>query len=172
METRKKIADSNYSVSPDGKIYNDNTGRLKVPAISKGYYKVDLYKDGKRETKRIHRLVAESFIPNPNGLPEINHKDGNRLNNSIDNLEWVNRSQNMIHAYSTGLTKPHPSYGMLGKKNPNGGSKGKPIICVETNEYFKNAAEAERRLGISDSCILDVIHGYQQSTHGLHFVYA
>ena len=56
--------------------------------------------DGKRKCKAIHRMLAEAFIPNPNNLPEVNHKDANRMNNSLDNLEWVTHGQNIKHSYS------------------------------------------------------------------------
>lgn len=73
----------------------------------KPMYHVELWKDNKRTVKMIHRLVAEAFVPNPDGKPQVNHIDGNRMNNSIENLEWVTCSENSDHAYRTGLAKPH-----------------------------------------------------------------
>ena len=70
-----------------------------------GYLYVNLCKEGKRKQYRINRLVAMAFIPNPNNLPEVNHKDGNKLNNRADNLEWATRSENQKHAYKIGLQK-------------------------------------------------------------------
>ena len=142
-----------------------------IDATSDGYHKVDLYSNGKRTSVRVHRLVAEAFIPNPNELPQINHIDGNKENNNVKNLEWVNNSQNMIHAYRTGLATPHPTYGMRGHKNPNGGRKGIPIFCVETNQTFSSAAEAELITGIPDSCICDCLKGKCNHAHHLHFKY-
>lgn len=66
---------------------------------------VTIRMNGKARTLKIHRLVAKTFIPNPMNLPEVNHIDGNRRHNSIDNLEWCTGSQNMYHAYFTGLKK-------------------------------------------------------------------
>lgn len=172
MERWEPIEGFHYSVSTDGRIRNDETDAIKAPTIRKdGYYKVDLYDNGQRSSKRISRLVAEAFIPNPDHKPQVNHIDGNKLNNDISNLEWVNNSENMLHAFRTGLAKPHPSYGMLGKKNPNGGSKGNPIICVETGVRYKSAADAERQTGIPDSCICDCLKGHCDHAHGLHFTY-
>lgn len=71
----------------------------------RGYLMVRLYKNGKGTTKRIHRLVAETFIENINGLEEINHIDGNKENNSTDNLEWSTRKENINHAIGIGLFK-------------------------------------------------------------------
>ena len=76
---------------------------LKQTFTSTGYKKVELCKDGKRKGFKVHRLVAIAFIPNPDNKPEVNHIDGNKINNNIDNLEWVTSSENTIHAYETGL---------------------------------------------------------------------
>lgn len=172
MERWSQIGDTNYSVSSNGLVRNDKTNKLKSQTTKRdGYNKVDLYDGGERSSKRVHRLVAEAFIPNPDNKPEINHIDGNKLNNDISNLEWVTGSENMIHAYETGLVPRHASYGMLGKKNPNGGSKGKAIYCIETGRIFKNAAEAEREMNIPDSCIFDNLKGISSHAHGYHFEY-
>ena len=172
MERWSPIPNTHYSISSEGRVRNDETNKMKsMDATSDGYHKVDLYSNGKRTSVRVHRLVAEAFIPNPNELPQINHIDGNKENNNVKNLEWVNNSQNMIHAYRTGLVTPHPTYGMRGHKNPNGGRKGIPIFCVETNQTFSSAAEAERITGISDSCICDCLKGKCDHAHHLHFKY-
>ncbi|MDP4224837.1 MAG: HNH endonuclease [Bacteroidota bacterium] len=67
------------------------------------YNCVKLIKDGKRNSFYIHRLVAETYIPNPNNLPEVNHKDGNKDNNHISNLEWTNHKDNINHARENGF---------------------------------------------------------------------
>ena len=128
-----------YRIGRDGRVINSR-GHEKTPYLhpESGYFGMNLYSNGRGYPKRVHRLVAETFIPNPENKPEVNHKDGNKQNNSVDNLEWVTRSENMLHAYSTGLNKPHPTYGMLGKHNPNGGRKGKPVRIVETGEEKEN----------------------------------
>lgn len=173
MEQWAQIADSHYSVSSEGRVRNDNNGKIKsLVNTGDGYYHTDLYSEGKRETKKVHRLVAEAFIPNPDNKPQVNHKDGNKHNNNMGNLEWVDNSENMIHAFKNGLIKPHATYGMRGHKNPNGGAKGKPIICIETGQWYKNAAEAERQTGISDTCIFDCLKGRCSHAHHLHFQYA
>ena len=90
---------SNYDVSNFGRIRQNKKNKILKPYISKqnGYsYVMIRCNDGKYINKRIHRFVAEEFIPNPNNLPMVNHKDFNRSNNIIDNLEWVNGTQNNL----------------------------------------------------------------------------
>ena len=88
----------------NGRSYIQKEKLLKQSFTSTGYKKVELYKDGKRKSFKVHRLVAIAFIPNPDNKPEVNHIDGNKINNNIDNLEWVTSSENSIHAYETGLS--------------------------------------------------------------------
>ena len=88
----------NYAVSNFGRIKNVKTGRIrKASPTNLGYLQVGLNQNGKTLFRLVHRLVAQAFIPNPKELPEVNHKDFNKNNNSIDNLEWVNHKTNMTH---------------------------------------------------------------------------
>lgn len=73
-------------------------GKILKPSIVEGYYMIHLCADNKHKQINVHRLVAQSFIPNPNNKPQVNHKDCNKLNNSIDNLEWVTYKENSHHA--------------------------------------------------------------------------
>lgn len=84
-----------YKVSNKGKVYSVKRNELLTPAIGNNrYYKVVLCKNGIKINKSVHRLVAEAFLPNPNSLPVINHKDENRLNNNVENLEWCTYEYN------------------------------------------------------------------------------
>lgn len=162
-----------YSVSNDGLVRNDYSNHIKEQRLNRyGYPITSIYKEGKAYTKPIHRLVAEAFINNPEDKEQVNHIDGNKKNNNVDNLEWVTRSENMKHAYATGLSKPHASYGMLGKKNPNAGRHGLPVRVVETGEVFNSVAECAYILGISDRRICDVLKGHSRSYKGFTFEYA
>lgn len=92
----KKIKDfENYSINENGTVINTQTNLVKKPYINKdnGYLYVDLYKNNKSHKKPIHRLIAESFIPNPLNKKTVDHIDGNRLNNSISNLRWATYSE-------------------------------------------------------------------------------
>jgi hypothetical protein len=88
----------NYSIDVNGVITNIKTGKeIKSWVGGTGYLQVNLYHKGSRSTFKLHRLVADTFIPNPIGLPVINHRDGNKLNNTIDNLEWTTQQDNVRH---------------------------------------------------------------------------
>ena len=88
-----------YEITEDGKVINTETGRiLKPEMIWDGYERVTLSKDGVTKRFRVHRLVAEAFIPNDDPCKDqVNHKDGDRKNNSVDNLEWVTCKENIRH---------------------------------------------------------------------------
>jgi hypothetical protein len=107
------------------------------------------------KTKSVHRLVATALLPNPLGLPQINHKDGNKANNRVDNLEWTTASDNLRHAYRTGLRKPNS---MRGEANPN------HILCraqvddildelKRVPSYRGQLSAIARRLGVSTNAI-------------------
>ena len=85
----------NYSINNLGDVFNNKNGRTLKQTVRNGYCGVYLYNEDGRKFFLVHRLVAETFIPNPNNFPEINHKDENPMNNRVDNLEWCTRVYNM-----------------------------------------------------------------------------
>ena len=126
---------SNYFVSNIGNVESKKQScrkRLKPFKIPKGYLIVRLRKDGKQYTKLIHRLVLEAFVgPCPDGH-ETNHKDGNKQNNQLENLEWVTSSDNYAHAYRTGLQRPH-----LGELHPNSKLKNDEVWLIKRLLWFE-----------------------------------
>ena len=109
MEMWKDIQgyEEKYQISNIGRIKNKINNRLLRPRVGTyGYYKVNLYKNKKVKTIEIHRLVAEAFIENPESKSEVNHIDGNKLNNNITNLEWVTHKENINNAWRTKLFEP------------------------------------------------------------------
>ena len=88
-----------YFITKDGRVFNKHNKQLSPVNNGKGYLILNINIDGKRRCKALHRMVAEAFIPNPFDLPEVNHKDANRKNNSIENLEWVTHGQNIKHSF-------------------------------------------------------------------------
>lgn len=128
---------SNYGTikSVDKEVKNKNgyrkiKGKILKPKIDKyGYYKIGLTKNKKQKFHTIHRLVAETFISNPNNYPIINHKDGNKQNNHTSNLEWCDYKQNILHAYKIGL-KTGKSCRHIGNKNPNKKLDEKEVLNI------------------------------------------
>lgn len=87
-----------FQVSSHGRVRSHRGHIMKPGLINSGYLKVDMRVRGEGVTRTVHRLVAEAFVPNPDGNPEVNHKDSNKSNNRWDNLEWVSRQENVDHA--------------------------------------------------------------------------
>ena len=124
MEWRKISRNTNYSISEEGQVRNDITGRIKAQYINKdnGYPTVDLYKDNKSMKVTVHRLLAEAFIPNPENKPCIDHKDGNRQNNSLNNLRWATYSENNSRFNTIGVRSEKIKVThYIEKKNPRNG---------------------------------------------------
>ena len=102
----------NYQVSKSGKLRNKSTGRvLKHLILTKGYHGVRLYHEGNGKTLKVHRLVAIHWIPNPDNLPEVNHKLGNKDLNGVDDLEWCTGQHNQAHKMLNGLNKAPTKFG-------------------------------------------------------------
>ena len=113
-EKGKRFED--YIIYKDGRILSLLTGKMISKRINtKGYYAVNLCINGQCKTYALHRLVAISFLDNPRNLPQVNHKDGNKLNNKLENLEWVTAKENVVHAIKTGLVNT-----ARGKRTKNG----------------------------------------------------
>jgi len=140
----KRFRKTNYEVSSCGQIRTIPHVKIKSngikhtvkqtllrPAIdNKGYYRVGLSVNGKLSTFKVHRIVAEVYVPGMKEGLQVNHIDGNKLNNNADNLEWVTNRQNIVHAYSNGLTK-----GTTGKrKNTENFKRGKENHATKLTE--------------------------------------
>ena len=97
---------NDYWISSYGRVKGARGRLLALQKQGCGYLSVQV---GKANTKHVHRLVAQTFIPNPEELPQVNHKDGDKHNNHVDNLEWVTASSNKLHALSTGLIGINPN---------------------------------------------------------------
>lgn len=151
-----------YIVSNDGTIINAKTGQEIVGSVRKnGYRSVILIRNGERHDKLIHRLVAEAFCKKRNGAEEVNHIDGNKLNNSADNLEWVTRGENLKHAYEKGLM-------------PNNTTPREVLATnIETGEQatFSSIYKAARFLNISQGNICMCCKGLRPNAGGYIWEY-
>ena len=137
-----------YEVSSEGEVaslrfnHTNNRKIIRQSCNTNGYRIVKLYKHGNKNTTRVHRLVAQAFLPNPNGYDQVNHKDGVRTNNCMQNLEWVDNSENQKHS----VYCLHTNY--FAKVN-------KPIKVrdSETNKLYRSISEASRDTGVSKQAV-------------------
>lgn len=113
--------------------------------------------DGRCLRKAVHQLVAETFIPNPENKPQVNHKDGNKHNNALSNLEWATRSENHKHAYATGLHKPLPPSKVTFTKYTE---EQVHIACREIEKNQLTLNEIEKLSGIPHKTLCDIRNGH------------
>lgn len=140
MQADWRIPDSFplFMVSSDGRVKIADTGEYaKIRDNGNGYKQVQIMRNAKRYTKYVHRLVAECFIENPDCLPEVNHKDGDKSNNTASNLEWCSRSQNLLHAYKYGL-KPNTT-----PKQQEAARRNAALSSVAMRDGWKRWAKTE-----------------------------
>lgn len=134
---------------------------LKQYADRHGYMQVYPYVNGKHVKLQTHRIVATCFLPNPDNLPEVNHKDNNRKNNSVSNLEWCTPQYNTAYREKYGKSAAEVS--------------GRPVFAVDLKTlevlHFESQHEAARQLGVSVGNICDVLKGRRKQTHGFWFCY-
>ncbi len=132
----------NYAVSKDGRVLSIRRRKVLTPKQNwDGYQRVQLWDRGKCEFVSIHRLIAEAFLSNPEKKPLINHKNGDKSDNRIENLEWCTQQENIAHAWESGLSKTHLN------------RAGKPVKQLTREgaliRVFPSQMEVERVLGIS-----------------------
>ncbi|MDD3172463.1 MAG: NUMOD4 domain-containing protein [Herbinix sp.] len=133
---------------------------MKQQTDKYGYKRIDFKIDGKHYNLKVHRLVAMAFLPNPENKLTVNHKNGDKCSNSVDNLEWATQSEQNYHAYKTGLRKQH--------------KQSKPVLQVDkqTEEViaeYPSIAEAERQMNVSSGSIADCLNGRQKTCRGFYW---
>ena len=145
-----------YEVSNKGRIRNLNSGRFIKPSIDKrGYEYVCLRKDGISHTRRLHRMVAETFMSDDCKELDVTHRDGNRSNNNLGNLYLKTRSQNMLGIYRNGYRQIH---------------RMKKIVCVETGEIFNSISECAAAMNTSSQAVSRCVNNPALANRdGYHF---
>lgn len=150
---------SSYEVSNEGNIRNKETMQMVKPHKTRnGYNILKLYRDGKPYTRQVHRLVAMAFIGDVEGL-EVNHKDGNKTNNNVENLELVSRSENIKHAYASGLITEHHPDVMPRRK----------VRCITNGKEYESIHETSRSLGVDIAEIRRVCNKKRNHAKGMQF---
>ena len=155
-----------YMVSSEGRVKRLQSKGCKQERILKpinngyGYLRVTLFKDGKHITHRIHRLVANTFIPNPENKPEVNHIDEDKENNCVDNLEWCTRKYNCNHGTRTERSAK---------------TQSKPVLAISKDKksylYFNSAKDAERLRGFNHSSIASCCRDKRKTHKGYTWQY-
>lgn len=140
----------NYYAYEDGQIFSIKSNKyLKVSYDKQGYARIGIYLGQyKTKTIKVHRLIAETFIDNPLNKKDVNHKDGDKSNNSVSNLEWCTRSENIKHAFKNGLK-------IITNKQINGVKDrfSKKVLDTKTNIIYNSLKEASLKLGIKYSTL-------------------
>ena len=149
--------ESLYAITSCGRVWSYRAKKfLKPEKTETGYLRVNLCKDGVCKKYRIHRLVAEAYLPNPLNLPQVNHKDEDKSNNALPNLEWISPKDNIN--YGTG-------------KERSAKSRQNKVICLETGEVFESAKEAGEAKYIDSSGIRKACRGKRKTAANYHWRY-
>ena len=153
-----------YQISSFGRVkslnyHGEHIERILKPEITpKGYLRIDLRKNGKKGKYLIHRLVAINFIENPNNYPQVNHKDEDKTNNKVENLEWCNNSYNC-------------NYGTFREKVSKSSKRKREIICITTGKKFNSLIEAEKEYNIKYQNISECCRGKRKTAGGYRWKY-
>lgn len=146
----------NYLVDEQGNIYSKRFKKKLIPKKNwDGYMRIQIWSDNKCKYVGWHRIVAETFIPNPDNKPFVNHINGIKSDNRVSNLEWCTQSENIQHAYRTGLSKPQIN-----------GAKSKAVVQYDLNDNYiktwKSQMEVERVLNIKHT---NISYACRSKTH-------
>ena len=159
-----------YMISTFGRVWSVRSKMfltLHTRSASCPYYSVILKKGPRKRNANVHRLVAEAFIPRIEGKNIVNHIDGNKLNNRVDNLEWVTPQENTQHASSLGLLVTPPERTQVAIR-----SRQRKIRNLDTGELFESITKAAQAIGGLHGGVSKCLSGERTHYKGYHFEYA
>jgi len=151
-----------YTVFEDGTVIGLKGTILKPGISSNGYYTVVICFEDKKQSVCIHRLVAESFIPNPENKRTVNHKNGNKKDNRVCNLEWATDQENIQHAFNTGL---NAKVGPAVRKKMQ-----KTVIDTSTGQQYPSAKAAATAFGIKENSLRSRLCGFRINNTNLKYL--
>lgn len=144
-----------YAITSCGRVWSYKRNKFLTPYDNGlGYLIVNLYKNSKLQHCRVHRLVAEAYLPNPNNLPQVNHIDKDKTHNYLSNLEYCTAAENIRYS--------------VADKQP---ARKLPIRCVELNEVYPTQAAAACATGVHRQGIQNCLKGRQKTSGGYHWEY-
>lgn len=149
----------NYCVSKDGEVLNQKRGVLLTPYEEPhGYFQVTLSHGGSSKKFRLHRLVAQCFLERVEGKEHVNHKNGDKSDNSVNNLEWCSPKENQTHAIETGLSN--------NKGQNNGMSKltDSEVAAIRKLSSTFTQKELANEFGVSRTCITRILNGTRRAS--------
>lgn len=148
-----------YLISRYGVVVSPRTGVMKQTIDAQGYFRVNLVYDRKAHGEKIHRLVAKLFVPNPHNSPQVNHLDGDKLNNDWRNLEWCTNKENCRHAWYA-----------IGHRG-NNLAKPRAVIRLEDMKVYNSLKEAADDVGVLKTAIWNCCKGLSKTCKGYHWRY-
>ena len=173
MEQWKTIEGfDNYKISTLGNVKNKVNKKLSIRLTKEGYNRVRLY-GNVIQNKCVHRLVAETYIPNPENKEQVNHMDGNKANNMLCNLEWMTRQENVTHAVENNfreITEATRAAGRWLAANYQFAPDKKIILDESTGIYYEGGQEAADALGISKNKMWKMLSGDMKNKTSFKYV--